>query len=275
MYILFDIGSSKTRVSLTDKKTEEGFLDPVIFDTPQSLEEVAEQISLSVENFGVSGKVEGAFGGVSGVRDETHSIVHYSVNRPSWSGQPVKDILEKKLGVEVNLENDADLVGLGEAVSGAGINHSVVVYITVSTGVGGVRIVDGRIDSAIYGFEPGFQIIDSRKPHEYESTLEGKISGTAFERKFGCKAYQVTNNAHWEQASLDCAIGLYNSILHWSPELVVLGGSMIVGTPGIPVDLIAKNFHELGSHLPNIPEIRKAELGSIGGIYGALAISNF
>ena len=59
------------------------------------------------------------------------------------------------------LANDSDLDGLGEATVGAGKGFNIVAYITVSTGIGGVRIVGGKIDVSTYGFEPGHQIIDA------------------------------------------------------------------------------------------------------------------
>jgi glucokinase len=51
--------------------------------------------------------------------------------------------------------------GLGEAVFGAGKGREIVVYMTISTGVGGARIVGGKIDASAMGFEPGHQIIDA------------------------------------------------------------------------------------------------------------------
>ena len=72
----------------------------------------------------------------------------------------------------MDIANDTAVVGLGEAHRGAGIGYNIVTYITVSTGVGGTRIVDGRIDRRIYGFEPGHQTIDIDN-----SVWEGSASG--------------------------------------------------------------------------------------------------
>jgi len=77
----------------------------------------------------------------------------------------------------VFIENDASIVGLGEAVSGAGMGEEIVVYITVSTGVGGTRIVSGEIDEHAYGFEPGHELINM------QDSLEDLVSGTAVEER--------------------------------------------------------------------------------------------
>lgn len=81
------------------------------------------------------------------------------------------------------LANDADLVGLGEAVYGAGKGYKVVAYFTVSTGVGGARIVNKRIDKGVFSFEPGWQYVygqglNSCNRQMYDF-LEFFVSGTA------------------------------------------------------------------------------------------------
>ncbi len=271
MHILFDIGASKTRVTLTDKGEKRGFLEPVIFNTPDTLEETASQIKDAIEGFGIKGKIEGAFGGVSGVWDRERKILYHSPNKPTWSGLPVKDILENELSVSVVVDNDAEIVGLGEAVYGAGKDYSIVAYMTISTGCGGARIVNKKIDSSTFDFEPGFQIIDFSDENEYTRTLEGRISGSAFFKKYNMEPYKVLDEEIWERAAEEAAIGIYNSILHWTPDVFVLGGSMIVGDPAISVERIKYYINKFGGHLPELPEIKKAELGVIGGIYGALA----
>ena len=50
------------------------------------------------------------------------------------------------------LQNEAALEGLGEAVLGSGKDKKLVVLITVGTGVGGVKIVNGRFDDNLLGF---------------------------------------------------------------------------------------------------------------------------
>jgi hypothetical protein len=66
---------------------------------------------------------------------------------------------------------------------------------------------------------------------------------------------------------------LANSILHWSPDVVVLGGSIIVGPHNtLPLERIEKKLRELLPHLPQIPKLKKATLGDLGGLHGAMAL---
>ena len=193
-------------------------------------------------------------------------IVNSSV-LPDWNNKPLKEELEKIVGVPVFIENDTALVGLGEMQNGAGKGSAIGVYITISTGVGGAKYENGAIDENTFGFEPGHQIIDFKN----NKSLEDLVSGTALEKREGKKAYEVTDPAIWDELAHTFAYGLYNTILHWSPDTVALGGSMIAGEPSMDIEVIKKYLNEINTKLPKLPEIKKAELGDFGGLYGALA----
>jgi predicted NBD/HSP70 family sugar kinase len=166
-------------------------------------------------------------------------------------------------------------VALGEAHFGAGQGDAIMAYLTVSTGVGGARIVDGHIDRSTFGFEPGHQFLDvDRTP--WPDLVNGEagelISGTATERRFGMKPYKVTDPAVWEELARLTAYMLANTIMHWSPNTVVLGGSMIVGDPAIPIDRIEHYLSEVLTIFPERPLVKKATLGACGGLYGAMTV---
>src|SRR5688500_7764937 len=64
----------------------------------------------------------------------------------TWlNGKPLKQDLEKALGREVRLENDANCFALSEATDGAGKGARVVFGVILGTGVGGGLVVDGRV----------------------------------------------------------------------------------------------------------------------------------
>ncbi|GGY76777.1 hypothetical protein GCM10007071_25420 [Marinobacter zhanjiangensis] len=228
--------------------------------------------------------ITAAAGGIAGVLDSKHRTLLRSPNKTEWIGKPLAEHLEKGLGVPVLLENDSDMAGLGEAHKGAGQGYEIVVYVTVSTGIGGGRIVGGMIDAARFGFEPGHQVINPHcrvcpdcPVHNTESgncpDLEGLASGTAVERRTGRKPYEVTDQDEWHRIACWLALGLNNTIVHWSPDVVVLGGSMVCGTRGsvVSLDEINRHLHELLGIFPTLPDMRRAQLGDFGGLYGAMA----
>jgi len=83
---------------------------------------------------------------------------------------------------------------------------------------------------AIYlALKPGHQIIDWREPGKH---LEDYVSGSAVSRITGQSPQDITDPVFWKDLSCTLAVGLHNSILHWTPETVILGGSMM-NQPGI------------------------------------------
>lgn len=66
-------------------------------------------------------------------------------NLPGWRGVPLAEIVRAEFGLPVYIGNDANAAALAEASSGAAQGCRHVVYITISTGIGGGVICDGRL----------------------------------------------------------------------------------------------------------------------------------
>jgi len=82
---------------------------------------------------------------VPGPLDLDAGLILGPPNLPSWVRAPVRDVLAEELGCPVFLENDANAAALAEWRFGAGRGYSHLVYLTMSTGVGGGLILGGRI----------------------------------------------------------------------------------------------------------------------------------
>ncbi|MFA6269856.1 MAG: ROK family protein [Candidatus Paceibacterota bacterium] len=252
--ILFDIGATKTRIAFS--ADGETFEEPKVFTTVQNYEEIVSLFVATAQDLAQGREIKKIVGGMS------RSIA-------DWNEQKLKEDLSKRLGGDVFIENDSAIVGLGEASWGAGKGFEIVAYITVSTGVGGVRIVNGKIDERAIGFEPGHQIIDIE--NGVNKTLEEMISGKALQKKTGKHPKEITDQDVWTEHAKFLAIGLNNIIVEWSPDCIVLGGSMITGNPAIPLDKTENYLKEILKIFPELPLIKKSELGDFGGLYGALA----
>lgn len=199
-YVLFDIGGTTTRVTVSeDLKT---FEKPHKFTTPISFKEGTDKIVACAKEM-AKGQIRGACGAVRGVLSEDRRCILHDGTLSKWIEEPLADVLEKKLDTKVILENDAALGGLGEAHFGAGKGAKIMVYHTISTGVGGAKIEDGKIDSYHLGFEPGKQIVDIDRTilgDDIEPTLENLVSGAALEERTGEKPYDIPQeDAVWEQ----------------------------------------------------------------------------
>ena len=274
MYLAFDIGGTKMRVAASHD-CKELIGEPKIVKTPKEFDEGMALFGDLARSLCDGDVIEAAGGGIAGPLNKEKTKLINSPHLPGWIDKPLKEELSKILGSPVYIANDTAIVGLGEAHFGAGKGHKIVVYITVSTGVGGVRIVDGFIDERAFGFEPGHQVIDIDNtvcPQCVSGQLEDLISGTAIERRFRMKPYEVQDKNLWnEELPKWLAYGLANTIMHWSPDVVVLGGSMVVGDPAISISQTEKYLQGILKIYPEIPAIMKAECGDLGGLYGALA----
>ncbi|MFA5997056.1 MAG: ROK family protein [Candidatus Paceibacterota bacterium] len=278
MYILFDIGGTKMRVVAAD---HEKFLgEPVVVSTPKDFDEGFGTLTRIIDNLAEKfapedRAVTAIVGGIAGPIDADQTMLVNSPNLGGWVGHDIKNALHNIYKVPVNLENDSAMVGLGETHFGAGRGKSIVVYLTISTGVGGARFVDGKIDRSAMGFEPGHQIIDPDNtlcPTCEGNDLEAYVSGRSIEKRFGVKPYEIHDPAVWDELAKYLAYGINNTIVYWSPDIVVVGGSMMREV-GIPLDAVRKYLAEILKIYPNIPPIEKAELGDFGGLYGALALA--
>ncbi|HYF04290.1 MAG TPA: ROK family protein [Patescibacteria group bacterium] len=100
--------------------------------------------------------------GVPGVVD-SEGVVYNPPNLPGWGVFPIQNILSKKFGLPVAVDNDANAAAVAEALLGAGKEVPYFLFITLGTGVGGCIIMDGTIWRGERGGagEIGHIIIDS------------------------------------------------------------------------------------------------------------------
>lgn len=265
MYVLFDIGGTNIRVAISSDK--ESVSEPVLFPTPATIEDAVHR--MYEEALKLGGKdFKAIAGGIPGVLNKEKSELVRSPNLEHWIDKPLKKLLEDTFKCQVLIENDAAMVGLGEAVAGAGKGHEIVEYITVSTGVGGARIVDQKIDERSVGFEPGQVFFETKDGKRI--SLEETVSGKAIQKRYGVPPKEVRNVDLWEELAEKLAYGIHNTIVLWSPDVVVLGGSMITGDPAIDVKRVAFHLKDMLRIFPQPPLIKKAELGNFGGLQGAL-----
>jgi predicted NBD/HSP70 family sugar kinase len=272
-YVVFDIGGTKTRVALTeDFVTLESIRS---FPTPKSFKTGIASLTKAIDDLKPATPIVGMSGGIRGMLSEDKSGIENDGILSGWARQPLKATLHKTYNVPVYLENDTALAGLGEAVYGAGKGMDIIAYHTISTGVGGVKIERGRIDDATSGFEPGHQVLDIDRTilgDDISPTLENLVSGTGLEARVGMKPREIPQeDTVWDELAEYLAQGLRNTILYWSPEVIVLGGSMMLGDPKIPLEAVRKYTVEVLDGFVESPYITTSLLGDEAGLYGAAA----
>jgi glucokinase len=98
--------------------------------------------------------------------DAATGLVRLSHHVPGWENVPLKDLLEEDYHAPVSVDNDANVAAVGEHRFGAGRGYDSLFYITISTGVGGGWILNGKPWQGAGGMagEIGHMVVDPTGP---------------------------------------------------------------------------------------------------------------
>ncbi len=263
MYIVCDIGGTYTRVGFSQDLVSL-IMHKKIPSHPKGDEGVQHVFHIiRSSRLDMGDSVKGIVVGFPGRLTKNGSI-HYAPHLPGWEGLPLEEMFKKEYACPLFLENDSALCGLGEAQRGAGRGCDRVAFVSVGTGVGGALVVRGHIQHGEYNVEPGHMIMSNEGPLV---TLDGRISGSALERRGGYHNKQVAQKL--------LAHGLRNVTVMWDPDCIVLGGGLIRADV-YDVDEVRAEFESCMNvtgrkpMYPELPLIRKAQLGDEMGLYGGL-----
>lgn len=303
LIVAIDIGGTHIRAAayepnsitpLTHQRTRSLAREPGVFN----------RLVQAVESIWQPGKVEAIGIASPGPLDPHTGTILDTPNIPEWVNFPVGPKLCEHFGVPVYLDNDANMAGLAEWQYGAGIGHDDLVYLTISTGIGGGVISSGHLLQGYRGMgaELGHMIIDPDGPRcgcgRY-GHLESFASGPAIARYVSERiaagksslmqgllmptALQVAEAAAqgdalaisaFERAGHYLGIGVANYLAIFDPSILIFGGG--VSQAG---ELLFRPFreslekHVFHSHYLDDLMIKKAALGDDAGLLGALALA--
>lgn len=259
MNIVFDIGGTNMRLARADGGT---ISEPLMLATPPRQDEGLRVLSEAITS--LANEKPRVAGGVAGVLED--GVLYRSPNLPGWDGARIAEALAP-VAKDVQVRNDAALACLGEARYGAGKDARIVAYLSVGTGVGGARAVNGVLDPAAYNFEPGHQIVDATTG----ATLEELVAGGPLTKQLGMPPEQLPRE-ELEKRMPILAAGIVNALMLWSPDVLVLGGSVVNDETGYRLKPLIEEIAQRQKMFPKLPEIRRAELGDQSALYGAMAL---
>ena len=221
-YCVFDIGGTNTRLAISHdgRKIAKSLTAPTARNYSQGMRVVAQLY----QKLNIHGQAKLVAGGVAGTFNKAKTKTLHCPQLPNWVGQPMKQDLTKIFHCPVTLENDVAFGGLGEAVAGAGRHSAIVGYFAVGTELGGSRIVDGQIDRVAFGFEPGMQYFIRDR---HWQTLEEIIGGKGIKQNYRMKPEDISDQKIWRELREYLLLGMRNAIALWSPDIFVLGGSVM------------------------------------------------
>lgn len=266
LFIGIDLGGTKIYSGLVDQSGTILAEDYRKTKAKRGVEAVVERLIDSahavIQAAGVSLTDIKAVGiGAPGPVESEKGIVNVPPNLPGWERVPLKALVESSLPIPTYLANDANAAALGEYLFGAGRKSRQMLYITVSTGIGGGFILNGKIFQGAAGAagEVGHMTILPGGPRcgcGNRGCLEAVASGTAIARQARELFSRTTNTLIaelangdqeaitaklvaeaaqlgdvWAQEILGSAmgylgIGVANLVNLLNPDLIVIGGSL-------------------------------------------------
>jgi len=173
---------------------------------------------------------------------------------------PVRDIVQKRTGLPVFIDNDANLAALAEHRFGAAKGATNAIMLTIGTGIGGGLILGGELYRGSTGAaaELGHVVIDQAGPPcqgncPNRGCVEVLASGTALGREGRIAA----------EAHADSALGRALAAGEEVDGRVVTEAA--IGGDGIAVEVVATIGRRLGVALSSLANIFEPDVIVIGG----------
>ena len=298
--IAIDIGGTQLRVAVFPQNS----IVPISIQRAPSLgteEGVFDRLTSLIDSVWPDEPVDIICAAVPGPTNPYTGIIIETPNIPAWKNYPLAELLKKKYSVPTYIGNDANLAALGEWLYGAGKGHNDIVYLTISTGIGGGVISSGKLIEGYRGMatELGHIIVLPNGPVcscGVRGHLEAVASGTAIAkyvseqiavgRKSNLRAGALTARQISEAAqqgddlSKEAFVraGGYigqataNFLHMFNPSIIIFGGGL-----SLSGDLIMRPIKETMSSNVMDPayldglEVTTAKLGDDAGLLGALA----
>jgi glucokinase len=237
-----------------------------------------------------------------GPLDSFSGVVFHAPNLPGWINVPLRARLEQLLGCHVRVGNDANLAALGEWRYGAGKGVDNLLYLTISTGIGGGVIAGGKLLTGFRGLasEPGHLPLLPGGPVcscGKVGHLEALASGTAIARRTKeLLAAGETSTLRGEPDSESVARaanqgdalatrvlveagqmlgrGLAGLVHLFNPERIVLGGGVIrAGEVFLQPTRLALQAEVMDPAFLQDVDLVEADLGDDSGMMGALVLA--
>jgi glucokinase len=234
---------------------------------------------------------------------ETGTVLHIPT-LPGWDNFPLQSVLACELGLRVAVENDGTAAAYGEWKFGAGLGLRHLVYVTVSTGIGGGVVVDGQLmhghrgmaahvghlrmapvgPSCSCGAIACFEAFAAgpalaRRARESSGRTKGYLARIAAEREIETKDI-VAGAREGDEPCLalidqeaDYLGQGFTSLIHlFSPERLIIGGGV-----SSAFDLMSERIHAVirrdAMHPFKDVQVVRARLGDDAGMVGAASLS--
>ncbi|NQT30762.1 MAG: ROK family protein [Deltaproteobacteria bacterium] len=262
--LAIDLGGTKIAAALIspDNRVMDKAHSPTLVS--EGLQPVIDRIFSMIDHLLSQGNTDPAqlYGiaiAAAGAIDTNKGLITSSPNLPGWLNIPLRDIVRKRYRVDTCLLNDANAAALAEHRLGAGRGTANLIYLTVSTGIGGGIIINGELYSGISGCagEIGHMTIDANGPEcncGNTGCLEVLASGTAVASEAKRRIKQGESSR-----LTDIVSGDLEGITAEKVAMAAQGGDRLA------IDVISRAATYLGVGMVNLVNIFNPEMIIVGG----------
>jgi glucokinase len=297
--LAFDIGGTKLAagvVDVTGRVHSFGVESTLATEGPESgLARLFDLGRRMVDESGLAwAEIEAVGIGSGGPLDAARGVLIAPPHLPGWRDVPLTALAEKAFGLPTVLENDATAAAAGEHRYGAGAGTRNMIYLTISTGVGGGIVIDGSLyrGATGNGGELGHVTVDyDGRPCRgcgRRGCLEAYVSGTSIAERgteagmgnvtsadvaAAARAGDPVATRVWDETTDALACGLTSIVNLFEPELVVLGGGVSTTGEQLIGPVRERVRAEAMGASGKAAQIVQSALGNQVGVVGAAAIA--
>jgi glucokinase len=289
-----DLGGTNLKIALLDLKFSikhrESLNTRKFSDRAELIAAIVSAVSRIINNFALNkNDILGVGLGLPGPVDHDKGIVHFFPNIPGWKEVCLRDLLQKRLGMKVSIDNDAKLMALAEYRKGKARRFKNVLCITLGTGVGGSIILNGKLYRGTNNAagEIGHLPINECGPDcncGGRACLEAYIGNNRikeagrrmFRREISpeelselAKSGNAAAKKIWDDVGSRLGLALAGMVNVLNLDAVIIGGG-IANAGKFLFDKVNKTIHERSMTVQaRQVEVFKAELGNEAGMIGA------
>lgn len=277
LYVGLDIGGTKFLVAGADRDGQ--ILRRAQKPAPPGLQEGLDALHGMIETVAGGEAITAMGAAIGGPLDWQEGIVS-PLHQPEWREVPLKDLMQQRWGCPFAVDVDTNVAALGEYYFGEA-EASRLLYLTVSTGMGGGFLVDGEIYRGVGGDHPeaAHQSIPYQCAHPeriececgVQDCLEALVSGNGIRRIYGRPAEELDED-EWEEVAYNLGQGLRNLAVLYVPEAIVLGGGVAIGR-GEKLVAPAREVMEEHLRIVPAPQVRLSRLGYDTALMGTIAVA--
>lgn len=274
-----DIGGTTIKIA-TWKDNQ--LQDKHAVDTPKDLESFYQVLTDEVNKIKENTDIKGVAISSPGAVNQKTGIIGGSSAIPYIHNFKIVDELEKRFGLPVSIENDANSAALGELAEGSGKGCDSMAFFVIGTGIGGALIINHKVwhGAHLFGGEFGYMIMGDHTLSELASpvSMANRYNERTGKHLDGKTIFELADQDDPVASDVrqtlihSLAVAIYNIQHSFDPEKIVLGGGISNNPELIP--LLNKEIDRLRDGLDLVtlkPDIVLCKLKREANLRGAVA----